>query len=95
MQNVYFQSFIDDPKNLPDIWAHVEIMKQFKRAFSTVNGATYSRGMRQFGALLPDTVNAGIGLKLRYGSSSTSSSGLVYPNKFVTKSVTDVTLAGL
>ncbi|XP_033754745.1 alkyl/aryl-sulfatase BDS1-like [Pecten maximus] len=87
-------SFIEDVNNPPDIWAHKKIMQEMKRAFSTVNGATYTRAMRQFGVLLPESVNAGIGLKLTYGGSS-GGMGLVYPNKFVSKAVTDVTIAGI
>ncbi|XP_060073744.1 linear primary-alkylsulfatase-like [Ylistrum balloti] len=85
-------SFIEDVNNPPDIWAHKKVIPQMKRAFSTVNAATYTRSMRQFGALLPESVNAGIGLKLKY---DTNSFGLVYPNKFVSKAVTDVTMAGI
>ncbi|XP_021366206.1 alkyl/aryl-sulfatase BDS1-like isoform X2 [Mizuhopecten yessoensis] len=87
-------SFIEDKNNPPDIWAHERIIKEMKRSFSTVNGATFTRAMRQFGVLLPESVNAGIGIKLKYGDPA-NNFGLVYPNKFVSKAVTDVTMAGI
>ncbi|XP_069112681.1 linear primary-alkylsulfatase-like isoform X1 [Argopecten irradians] len=87
-------SFIEDPKNLPDIWAHKKMLPEMQRSFSTISGATYTRAMRQFGVLLPEAINAGIGLRLKYGASD-GSLGVVVPNKVVSKAITDVTLAGI
>ena len=69
------------------------ILDQFTRVFSTVNAATYTRAMRQFGVFLPEQVNAGIGLKLQYGANK-GTLGVVYPTRFVYDQKTDVTLAG-
>ncbi|KAJ8303406.1 hypothetical protein KUTeg_019802 [Tegillarca granosa] len=88
------QAFIEDINHPPDIWAHVGILKQFQRVFSTVNTATYKRAARQFGVLLPNTINAGIGHRLRY-SVSGDRLGVVFPDKFVSEKETEVHIAGM
>lgn len=87
------QAFIEDEDNPPDIWAHDGILGEFTRVFSTVNGATYKRSMRQFGVHLPGQINAGIGLKLKYGTDK-ATLGVVYPTHFVHEQKTDLILAG-
>jgi hypothetical protein len=49
--------------------------------------------MRQFGVFLPDAVNSGIGKMLKYGDGK-ATLGIVFPNKFVSAPVTNVTIAG-
>lgn len=88
------KAFIEDEDNPPDIWAHDGILGEFTRVFSTVNGATYKRSMRQFGVHLPGQINAGIGLKLKYGTDK-ATLGVVYPTHFVHEQKTDLILAGI
>ncbi|XP_062574263.1 linear primary-alkylsulfatase-like [Saccostrea cucullata] len=87
------KAFIEKESSPPDIWAHESINKEFQRTFTT-NTAGYRRAMRQFGVFLPDAVNSGIGKMLKYGDGK-STLGLVFPNKFVHKRVTNLTLAGI
>ncbi|KAK3086771.1 hypothetical protein FSP39_023099 [Pinctada imbricata] len=90
------RAFIEDPNNPPEIWAHIGILKEFKRTFSSITQAFMVRAMRQFGALLPDEITSGrgIGQKLQYGTSK-NSIGVVYPNKYVQQQVTEFNAAGL
>ena len=86
---------MEDPQNPPDIWAHEGILKEFKRTFSSVNAAFVTRAVRQFGVLLPDeiTLGRGIGQMLRVGGHHTI--GILFPNKYVNRRVTEVNIAGM
>ncbi|ESO89741.1 hypothetical protein LOTGIDRAFT_234133 [Lottia gigantea] len=86
-------AFIEDPKKMPEIWAHNDIIRQFQRVFYT-HQAFMKRAMRQFGALLTNTINAGIGSHLRLNSHD-SSIGIVYPNKLFMGKERDIMVAGL
>ncbi|KAK6184699.1 hypothetical protein SNE40_007113 [Patella caerulea] len=86
-------AFIENKNKMPEIWAHNDILRQFQRVFYT-NGAFLRRAMRQFGALLSQTINAGIGFNLRLDTENTDI-GLVYPTKLFQGKERDIEVAGL
>ncbi|XP_074642403.1 linear primary-alkylsulfatase-like [Tubulanus polymorphus] len=84
--------FIDDPKNPPDVWSHKSTLPQLKRFFTT-NPIIFKRGMRQFGVYNTALVNSGIGPHLQYHKDSVS--GLVFPNRVLTKEREEFLIAGI
>ena len=55
---------------------------------------TFRRGMRQFGALLPQNhENSGIGIRLDYNRETVT--GFVPPNRLLYKDELNVTIAGI
>ncbi|KAL3859271.1 hypothetical protein ACJMK2_009498 [Sinanodonta woodiana] len=87
------KAFIEDPENPPQIWAHYDIEKEFRRTALT-SASGFRRAMRQFGVLLPERLNSGIGIRLRYGKTDKTLS-IVHPTHFVHNKETDVDIAGM
>eukprot|EP00918_Siedleckia_nematoides_P053171 GHVU01116126.1.p1 GENE.GHVU01116126.1~~GHVU01116126.1.p1 ORF type:complete len:638 (+),score=81.46 GHVU01116126.1:2491-4404(+) len=82
--------------NFTELWVHEKTRSQFDKMFSAVGGATYIRGMFQFGTLLDDEegfVNAGIGPRLR--GSDGLSMGFVYPKNVWYGKKTEIYAGGL
>lgn len=61
--------------NVTQIWAHEFTASEMDKVFTTTAGTTFTRSMRQFGSLLSREdgfINAGIGMRLAYGRSDTT-----------------------
>ncbi|XP_061166348.1 linear primary-alkylsulfatase-like [Saccostrea echinata] len=88
--------FIEDPSNLPDIWAHEQLPQEIRKFHTTAYGAKFKRSMRQFGTFVTKDKfqNAGIGIQLNYGKDK-DSMGLILPNKLLRDMEMDINIAGL
>ncbi len=81
---------MEDPDNPPEVWAHKKLTYELDRFF-TAGPAGFKRAARQFGIMIPDQVNAGIGSSLRTAKSSI---GILYPDHFLDGDEADVEIAG-
>lgn len=89
------QGFIEDPSNLPDIWAHEQLPLEIRKFHTTAYGAKFKRSMRQFGVFVTKDKfqNAGIGIQLNYGKAK-DSMGFILPNKLLEEMELDTNIAG-
>ena len=85
---------MEDPSNPPEFWAHHTLMAMLRRV-GTVNLITYRRAMRQLGTFIPPNrhINSGIGPRFKLDGRN-STSGLVFPNKFLKQDREEFTIAG-
>ncbi|XP_056008925.1 linear primary-alkylsulfatase-like isoform X2 [Ostrea edulis] len=90
------KAFIEDPLNLPDIWAHEYLPLEIRKFHTTAYGAKFKRSLRQFGSFVTKGKyqNAGIGIQLNYGKDK-DSMGIVLPNKLLKEMELDTNIAGL
>ncbi|XP_067651706.1 linear primary-alkylsulfatase-like [Haliotis asinina] len=86
------RGFIEQDQPRPEIWAHRSILSEFQTFFYT-SPIGYQRAMRQFGVLIPNHINSGIGMKLRVADEGQP--GLIFPNKLFVGIERDITVAGV
>ncbi|XP_071089046.1 linear primary-alkylsulfatase-like [Haliotis cracherodii] len=87
------RAFIEKDKPMPEIWAHRSIMAEFQTFFYSAP-IGFQRAMRQFGVLIPDHINSGIGMKLRVTEDG-QQLGLIFPTKMFVGIERDITVAGV
>ena len=86
------QSFVEDPANPPDVWAHAQFEAELDR-ISFTGPAIYRGAMRQFGNFVP-VVSAGIGPALNFDNNE-QSTGVLLPTHYLTGDRMDVTINGM
>lgn len=83
---------MEDPKNMPEVWAHEKLPEELKRVVTTAP-TVFKRAMRQFGTMLHNITNAGIGIALHYDKTD-QTSGLILPTYLFKGKEAEVTIAG-